>query len=297
MMKRTLKQKESGTTWVAHLVFIMLALCCIVPMLLVVVVSLSSSKSITSVGYTLFPAEWSSNAYQFILKNPSQLLNAYGVTIVVTVVGASAGLVISSMMAYALSRKKYKLRRFFSFTVFFTMIFSAGLIPQYITYTTGYHLGDSLWAIILPYLVTGWNVILLRTFFYELPNEVLESGAIDGCSEMGLYSRIAMPMMKPALAAIGLMMTLALWNEWYRTMIYIDSSNKFTLQYLLYRLLKNSEALIKDSQAGMGAGAIDFVSDTVKMAMAVLAAGPMMFVFPFFQKYFVRGLSAGAVKG
>lgn len=291
------KRKTEVATVIAHIVFIFLAICCILPMVLVLIVSFSSSKSITSVGYTFFPTEWSLSAYEFIFKVPKDLVNAYLVTIIITVVGASCGLILTAMLAYALSRRRYKLRTLFSFMVFFTMIFSAGLIPQYITYTKLYHLKDTLWAIILPGLVTGWNVILLRTFFYDLPEEVLESGAMDGCSEMGLFWKIAMPMMKPGLATIGLMMTLGFWNEWYRTMIYIDSSEKVTLQYLLYRMLKNTEELMRDAQAGLGMNAIDFVSDTVKMAMVILAAGPMMFVFPFFQKYFVRGLSTGAVKG
>lgn len=291
------KKKTEPATVLAHIVFVILSICCIIPMILVVVISFTSSQSITDVGYTLFPEEWSLAAYEFIFKDAKLLINSYGVTIFNTVVGSSVGLILSSMMAYALARRTYKFRTFFSFIVFFTMIFSAGLIPQYIVYTSAYHLRDSLWAVILPSLVTGWNVILLRTFFYDLPEEVLESGAMDGCSEFGLYWRIAMPMMKPGLATVGLILVLGLWNEWYRTMIYIDSSSKFDLQYMLYRLLKNAEALQIDAQAGLSTGDTGFVSDTVKMAMVILAAGPMMFVFPFFQKYFVRGLSTGAVKG
>lgn len=291
------KRKIEPATVIAHIVFIFLAICCILPMLLVLVISFSSSKSITEIGYTFFPMEWDLGAYQFIFKDPSALINSYLVTIFNTVVGSSLGLILSSMMAYALSRRVYRYRTVFSFIVFFTMIFNAGMIPQYYVYTNWYGLRDSLWAVILPGLVGGWNVVLLRTFFYDLPTEVLESGVVDGCSEFGLFWRIAMPMMKPALATVGLMMVLGYWNEWNRTMIYIDSSSKFDLQYMLYRLLKNAQELMKDIQAGVGVGGIDFVSDTVKMAMAILAAGPMMFVFPFFQKYFVRGISSGAVKG
>ena len=290
-------KKHEPATVLAHIVFIILAICCIMPMILVLVISFSSSKSITEVGYSLFPAEWSLDAYKYIFKDSAMLVRSYGITIFNTVIGSSVGLILSSMMAYALSRRGYKLRTLFSFLVFFTMIFSAGLIPQYITYTKFYHMRDSLAAVILPGLVTGWNVILLRTFFYDLPEEVLESGAMDGCSEFGLYWRIAMPMMKPGLATVGLTMVLGYWNEWYRTMIYIDSSSKFDLQYMLYRLLKNAEALQQDAAAGLGYVDANFVSDTTKMAMVILAAGPMMFVFPFFQKYFVRGISTGAVKG
>ena len=291
------KRKKEPATVLAHVVFIFLGICCILPMLLVLIISFSSSKSITDIGYTLFPKEWSTGAYEFILKDPSALLNAYGITILNTVVGSSLGLLFSSMMAYALARRNYKLRTFFSFIVFFTMIFSAGMIPQYYVYTKWFHMRDTLLAVILPAMVSGWNVVLLRTFFYDIPGEVLESGVMDGCSEFKLFWKVAMPMMKPGLATVGLLLVLGFWNEWNRTMIYIDSSSKFNLQYMLYRLLKNTEEILKDAQAGMGLGAIDFVSDTAKMAMAILAAGPMMFVFPFFQKYFVRGLSTGAVKG
>ncbi|OCT15204.1 sugar ABC transporter permease [Paenibacillus pectinilyticus] len=283
--------------WITHIVFTLLALSCIIPMLLVVIISISDSKSIVEHGYSLFPSLWSSAAFRFIFQSPKLILTSYGTTLFVTVVGTVVGLLLTAMIAYALSRKEYKFAGVIGFLVFFSMLFNAGLIPSYIVYTKYYFLKDTYWILILPGLISAWNIILLRTFFFDLPQEVLESASIDGCSEMRIFWQIVLPMSKPALATIGLMMTLGYWNEWTRSMIYIDTESKFMLQFLLYKILQNADIMMKDAQNGLSLGAQDFPSDSAKMAMAVIAAGPMMFVFPFFQKYFVRGITAGAVKG
>lgn len=283
--------------WIAHIVFTLLALTCVIPMLLVVIISVSDSKSIVEHGYSLFPSIFSSAAYRFIFQSPKLILTSYGTTLLVTIVGTVVGLILTAMISYALSRKEYKFAGVIGFLVFFSMLFSAGLIPSYIVFTKYYMLKDTYWILILPGLVSAWNIILLRTFFFDLPEEVLESASIDGCSEMRIFWQIVLPMSKPALATIGLMMTLGYWNEWTRSMIFIDTESKYMLQFLLYKILVNADIMMKDAQNGLSLGAQDFPTDSAKMAMAVIAAGPMMFVFPFFQKYFVRGITAGAVKG
>jgi putative aldouronate transport system permease protein len=283
--------------WITHIVFTLLALSCVIPMLLVVILSVSDSKSIVERGYSLFPSLWSSAAFRFIFQSPKLILTSYGTTLFVTVVGTVIGLLLTAMIAYALSRKEYKFAGVIGFVVFFSMLFSAGLIPSYIVFTKYYMLKDTYWILILPGLISSWNIILLRTFFFDLPQEVLESASIDGCSEIRIFWQIVLPISKPALATIGLTMALGYWNEWTRSMIYIDTESKFMMQFLLYKILQNAEIMMKEAQAGFSLGGQDFPTDSAKMAMAVIAAGPMMFVFPFFQKYFVRGITTGAVKG
>jgi len=297
MITAVKKGKFRPGNLVIHGVFTFLALGCIVPMLLVVILSVSDTKSIVEHGYSLFPSKLSIEAYQYIFRSPKLILDSYGTTLFVTIVGTGVGLILTAMIAYALSRRDYKLAGIVGFLVFFSMLFNAGMIPNYIIFTKYYLMKDTYWILILPGLINSWNIILLRTFFFDLPQEVLESASIDGCSEMRIFWQMVLPISKPALATIGLMMMLGYWNEWTRSMIYIDTESKYMLQYLLYKILRNAEEMMKDSQVGMSLGAAEFPSDSAKMAMAVIAAGPMMFVFPFFQKYFVRGITSGAVKG
>jgi putative aldouronate transport system permease protein len=280
-----------------HLTFILISLSCIIPLLLVTVISLSDISSVVERGYSLFPKSWSLEAYVYIFHNPKMILNSYITTTFVTIAGTAVGLIFTAMIAYSLSRKDYSLSVFLGFLVFFSMLFNAGMIPNYIVFTKYYHLKDTYWILILPGLVSGWNIILLRTFFFDLSTEVLESASIDGSGELRTFWQIAMPMSKPALATIGLMMTLGFWNDWTRSLLYIDSDSKMMLQFLLYKILRNAEVMLKDQQMGVTSTGYNLPKDTAIMAMAVIAAGPMMFVFPFFQKYFVRGISSGAVKG
>lgn len=291
------KKQISVGNIIINLFFIIFSLCFILPLILIVIISFSSTTSIIELGYTFFPSKWSTEAYEYIFKTPGMIWNAYKVTIIVTIVGTAVGLFVMSMISFVLSRNDYALVRPLGFFVFFAMLFNAGMIPTYIIYTRVYHLKDSLLVLILPGLVNCWNVILMRTFLYEMPDEILEAASIDGCNQINLFFRIVIPMSTPILATIGLMTALGYWNQWMNSMIYIDTSSKYMLQYLLYKILKDAEIMMKEIIYGATLGTHEFPTNSAKMAMAVIAAGPMMFVFPFFQKYFVRGLTTGAVKG
>ncbi len=290
-----LNKKDNFFRSAVHVIFAIAALSCIVPMILLVIISFSSKNSVVEVGYSFFPTSLSTEAYDYLFKHPKAIVDSYGVTLLVTVVGTTLSLLFTSMLSFVLSRPDYRYARQMGFIVFFAMLFHAGLIPTYILYTNYYGLKDSIWVLILPGVISTWNVILLRTFFFDTPLEVLEAATIDGGSEFTLYWRIMMPMSTPALATIGLVTALGFWNQWQTSMIYIDTQSKYMLQYLLYKILKQAEILREEAMMGMTTE--EFPSDTIKMAMAVIAAGPMMFVFPFFQKYFVRGIASGAVKG
>ena len=258
---------------------------------------MSSSDAIYQYGYSLFPKEINFDAYQYLFQDSTQIVQSYWVTIRVVVIGGIASLLLTAMIAYPLSREHYKLKNQVSFIVFFTMLFNGGLVPWYILITNYLHLKDTIWVLILPYLISAWNVILMRTFFKSIPNEVLEAAEIDGANELQIFIKMVLPMSKPGLATIGLLTALRYWNDWWLGMLFIEKDELIPLQYLLYRLMTNIEELKNDALQGAATAVMDLPTEPARMAMAVIAAGPMLLIFPFFQKYFVKGLTVGAVKG
>jgi putative aldouronate transport system permease protein len=275
------------------------AVICVVPMLMTISISFSDEKDLVLNGYRFVPRIFSTGAYAFILDNPSTLLNAYAVTIATTALGTALGVLFMSMAAYPLSRPVFRYRKAITFYIFFTMLFSGGLVPTYIVITRMLHLQDTLWVIFLPVFITAWNVFLLITYMRSIPLELVESAKIDGARELTIYARIILPMAKPALATVALLLSLRLWNEWYTSLLYIRSPRLVSLQFWMQRVMQNMQFLLLNQDL-MGGGAVDMAqlpTESARMAMAVLAAGPMMFVFPFFQKYFTKGLLVGSLKG
>jgi len=203
------------------------------------------------------------------------------------------------MTGYALSRRDFPLRRIISFYIFFTMLFHGGLVPTYIVITQYYHLKNTLLVLFLPIIVTAWNTFLLTAYLKSIPQSIIESVKLDGGSEYLIFLRIVLPLSKPALATISLLVSLRLWNEWYQALLYITSSDLVPLQYWMQRVMRNVQFLLQsmDQLATVSIDKANLPSESLRMAMAVLAAGPMMFVFPFFQKYFTKGLQVGAIKG
>lgn len=247
-------------------------------------------------GFGLIPKTLSTEAYAYIFKYPAQILNSYSVTGAVTIIGSLLSLLIIAMIAFPLSRPDFKHKNKIAFYVYFTMLFNGGLVPTYLVVAKYLGLKDTLWALILPYLVNAWFILLLRTFFQKIPFSIIESVKIDGGSEYRIFFSIILPLSKPALATVGLFILLQYWNDWFLGLLYIDSDKLVPLQFLLYRMMANMEFL---SQAGavQGIDVSKFPSESARMAMCIIAAGPVLFVFPFFQKYFVKGLTVGAVKG
>ena len=277
--------------------FILICVLFLIPIILIISISLSSSDAIYQYGYSLFPKEINFDAYQYLFQDSTQIVQSYWVTIRVVVIGGIASLLLTAMIAYPLSREHYKLKNQVSFIVFFTMLFNGGLVPWYILITNYLHLKDTIWVLILPYLISAWNVILMRTFFKSIPNEVLEAAEIDGANELQIFIKMVLPMSKPGLATIGLLTALRYWNDWWLGMLFIEKDELIPLQYLLYRLMTNIEELKNDALQGAATAVMDLQTEPARMAMAVIAAGPMLLIFPFFQKYFVKGLTVGAVKG
>lgn len=291
------KRRSPGLIFV-HLVLLLFAFLCLIPFLAVVSISLSDEVEIAKNGYSLIPRGFSVSAYRFILKNPITIVKSYGVTIAVCIVGTLLSLLVMSLCAYPLSRRDFRYRNKVSFIIFFTMLFNGGLVPTYIWVSKYLHLGNTFWVLFLPVVVSPWYLLLMRTFFQSIPYEIIESATIDGASEIQVYARLILPLSKPALATVGLFTVLGFWNDWFRGLLYIENQNLVTLQYMLYRMMGNIQELQNAMTSGMvNVDVSSLPNESARMAMCVLAAGPMIFVFPFFQKYFVKGLTVGSVKG
>lgn len=289
--------KANKIYWlIRHFILLIIVLGCALPILLVVSISFTDINTIFEYGYSFIPKKVNTDAYKYIFQDLSQIIRSYGVSILVTFIGGAISLIFSAMIAYTLSRKDYKYHKQLNFFVFLTMLINGGLVPFYIVVSRFLHLKNSILALILPYLILAWFVLLLRSFLANIPNEVIESARVDGCNEFKIFSLIVLPMSKPALATIGLMIVLRYWNDWWLSLLFIDEPKKMPLQYLLQRIMANLQELADRPSVGI-IEVIEFPSEAARMAMAVLAAGPMLFLFPFFQKYFVKGLTVGSVKG
>ncbi|OXS59154.1 sugar ABC transporter permease [Cohnella sp. CIP 111063] len=275
----------------------LLALLCVLPFLLVVSSSLTEESTIIVKGYPFLPVDFSLEAYGILFKYPTQMLKAYIVTIGVTAAGTLLGLFLTSMTAYALSRKDFKWRNHFSFFFFFTTLFSGGLVPWYLLIVNYLHMKDTPLALVIPMLLNVFYIIVMKSFMSSIPEAIVESAKIDGAGDFLIYARLIIPLSKPALATIGLFLALAYWNDWYNALLFVSNENLMPLQYYLYKMLGNMDGMRK---AMMSAGAVvttTIPSESLKMAMTVVATGPILLAYPFVQRYFVQGLTIGAVKG
>lgn len=293
-MKQFDRKIFSGIGYVS---LVSLAILCLFPFVLVISSSLTEENKIITEGYQFFPTAFSTEAYSILFKYPEQMVQAYLVTISVTVIGTILGLFLTSMTAYALSRKDFKWRNHFSFFFFFTTLFSGGLVPWYLLMVNYLDMKDTLTALVIPLMLNVFYIIVMKSFMSSIPDAIVESAKIDGAGDFKIYLRLILPLSKPALATIGLFLALAYWNDWYNALLFISDEKLMPLQYYLYKMLGNMDGMRK---AMMGAGAVvttSIPSESLKMAMTVVATGPILLAYPFVQRYFVQGLTIGAVKG
>lgn len=281
---------------ILNLVFIILCVIIIAPFLLIVGVSLSNEKDVLVDGYRFIPKHFDLSAYQYLFSNPSAIINAYRVTITYSVIATVLGVLLMAMFAYPLSQKELPKRKAISFMLYFTMLFSGGLVPTYILIANYLKLSNTLMVYIVTGLITPWYVFMMRTFFNDIPKEIIESALMDGANDFVIFWKFILPLSKPVLATIALFMFLAKWNDWNTALLYITDDKLVSLQYLLQKIMKNIE-LVRSSEFAAATNVSDIPSETVRMAMVVVVAGPALVVFPFFQKYFVKGLTVGSVKG
>ena len=282
----------------SYVILFVLSFLCALPFLLVISGSFSQQTDILMHGYRLFPEKVSLDAYKMLFKIPDELLRAYGVTIFVTVTGTFFGLWFTSMAAYVIASKDFRYRYQVSFFFYFTSIFGGGLVPWYVFNTKYLHFHNNLIALILPILVNVTYLLILKSYMMNIPDSLYESARLDGAGDFTIYWRIVMPLTKSGLATVGLFIALAYWNDWYNAMLYMDegSRNLYPLQYFLNNILTKAQAM-NAAAARSGIPASDVPSEPMKLAMTVVATGPIVLLYPFLQKFFVKGVTIGAVKG
>lgn len=291
-----MKCKSKVANAILHIVFCVLLLVCILPVVLVIIVSFTDQSAIDAVGYSFFPKGWSMDAYRYIFTDGADVITAYKNTILSTVLGALLSVTTIALYAYPLSREGLKFKKFFSFYIFFTMLFSGGLVAWYTVVTRYLGLKNTFAGLVLPLVMNAWYVIIMRTFFQtSVPSALIEAGKIDGASELRIFVKIVLPISIPAVATITLFQVLAYWNEWYHPMLLINNKKLYTLQLLLQIMMQNIQNLTEGS-AELREGTV-IPTDSVRMALCVVAMGPILVVYPFFQKYFIQGLTVGSVKG
>lgn len=283
---------------ICNIILMIVTLCIILPMLLLFMCSITDENTLIANGYSFFPAKFSGAAYAYIMQNYATIFRAYGITILVTLLGTATSLIITSMLAFPLSIEKLPGRKIINFIVFFTMLFNGGLIPSYIMWTTQFHIKNTIWAYISPnFLMSAFNVILVRTYFRtNLPVSLYEAAQVDGATYFTIYRRIALPLSKPIMVTVGLFTGLGYWNDWTNGLYYVTRSEMLSIQALLNKMVQDIQALASLSTANSGAlMALPAVS--IRMTVAFIAILPILIAYPFLQKYFAGGIMLGAVKG
>lgn len=299
--KRKINAVSVPAEIVINIIMALFCIACVIPFIFVIIISFTSEASIRQIGYSFIPIEWGVEAYTYVFKLGEQLWTSYFNSFFVTIVGTALSVLICILYSYALFRRDFKYRGFFTFFSFFTMLFGGGLVPTYMVCKQMLGLSDNYAALIIPLLVNPFNIIVMRTFFQSsVPEELIEAAAIDGSGEYNTLFKIIMPIAKPGIATVALLNALAYWNEWFTAMLYVRERSKIPLQYLLMQMQKNAEYLAKNS-AQMGADAIAVSSNlptqSLRMALVVLIVVPIACAYPFFQRYIIAGLTIGSVKG
>lgn len=286
--------------WAGHAILLVCAAACVLPFLLLLTSSITDEQTIIQKGYSFFPEKFSLDAYRYLWNESTDIFRAYGVTIFITVVGTVVSLAMTSMLAYPISRRDLPLKNTLAFYVFFTLLFNGGLVPTYYVYTQVFDLKNTIQALLIPgLLMNGFHVLLMRTFFMTtIPSAVLESAKIDGAGEIRIFYKIVLPLSTPILATIGLFAGIAYWNDWFNGLIYLTNPKLFSLQNILNRIMTDIQFLSTDpALSARVSGALNLPMASFRMAIVVIGVVPILVAYPFFQKYFVKGIMIGAVKG
>ena len=289
--------KDTKYQVVVNTVLIILSLMCVMPFILLLSSSITSETALVKTGYRFWPTEIDLSAYKYLLMDSTSIVRGYAISFFVTIVGTLTSLMLTTLYAYPLSRKNLPGRNIFAFYIFFTMLFNGGLVPGYMMWTQMFHIKNTIFPLIVPgLLLNAFNVIMMRTYFTtNIPEEVLEAARIDGGGELYILTKVVLPMSKPIIVTLVLLIGLSYWNDWLNGLYYVNRDNLYSIQVLLKKMLDDIE-MIKKAYAA-GASTMKMHSISIRMAVAVMGALPIMCVYPFFQKYFVKGIVIGAVKG
>ncbi len=284
---------------ILNFIFVLLCVAAVAPFLLLLSSSLTEEATLLREGYNFFPSKFSLESYAYLMGSASKITKGYGITVFVTLVGTVCGMLMTFLFAYPLSRRELPHRTFFSFFVFFTMLFNGGLVPTYMMWTQTFHIRNTLWALIIPgLLMNGFNIIMMRSFFNSsIPNELVEAARIDGAGEYRVLFQVVLPLSKPMIATIGLMIGLRYWNDWTNSLYYITDENLYSIQAILNTIISNVQFLSSGQAIGSAYSAANLPSVGIRMAIAVIGIIPILCIYPFFQKYFVKGIVVGGVKG
>jgi len=285
---------------VFNAMFVVIALVSIIPFFFVLMISISSKESIAQYGYRFIPKAFSASAYVFLWNERSTIFTAFGVSVLVTILGTIIGLILTAAMGYSLSRSEFKLKGFLTWVIFIPMLFSGGMISSYVVNSNILQLKDTLWILILPLAVSSYNIVICKTFFKTgIPDSIVEAAKIDGASQFGIFTKIILPISKPLLATIGLFLSFGYWNDWFQSSLYINKANLVSMQALLNSIQRNIEYLANNPSAGLSIQQYRNMmpTESARMAIAVVIVVPIACVYPFFQRYFVSGLTIGSVKG
>jgi putative aldouronate transport system permease protein len=280
----------------SYAVIAVFAVLCVLPFVMIVTGSFTAEEAIFRDGYRILPKEWSLEAYKILFKSPESILNAYKVTVIITVVGTFLGLMLTSMTAYVLYRKDFPWRNGFSFYFFFTTLFSGGLVPWYILLVKYMQLKNNPVTLVLPALLSVFNILIMRNFMKSIPDSLVESAKIDGGGDFRIYLSVILPLSGPSLATVGLFIALGYWNEWYNAMLFLNNEAYYPLQYYLYRVLNSMNFAVQAAEKA-NIPLPQMPSESFKLVMTVAATGPIIFLYPFVQRYFIKGITIGAVKG
>ena len=299
-MTNILGKSEKRFQLIIHIFLVLMALAAILPVWVLVAGSITGEQELILEGYSLIPKTFSMDAYKYLLNKASEIFRAYGITVFITVVGTAVSLFITPLLAYPLSRKDFKARNIFSFLVFFTMLFNGGIVPSYIMWTRIFHLKNTITALILPgLLMNGFNVILMKNYFAQnIPVELIEAAKMDGAGEFKIFFQMVLPLSLPIMATVGLFVGIGYWNDWTNGLYYVTDARLYSLQNLLNRILQDGQFLSSSTMSNAGVSAMtQMPSVSIRMAISVIGILPIMILYPFFQKYFVKGIAVGAVKG
>lgn len=284
----------------ATVILTLLVIITMLPILLIVIASFTSEAALVRNGYSYWPEAWSLDAYYYMVKQGVMIVRSYGVSVLVTGLGTAMSVLITTMLAYPMSRRSFKYRNALSFFVFFTMLFNGGIVPSYIMWTRFFHIKNTIWALIIPnYLVSAFNVILVKNYYQNsVPESLIEAAQLDGASELKTFFQIVLPLSVPTVATISLFTGICYWNDWTNGLYYISNEKLYSIQQLLMKIMNNIQALRSNSNAALlGTGSVDLPGTSIRMAMAVIGILPIMVIYPFVQKYLVKGVVVGAVKG
>ena len=283
----------------SNLIMVIWTILIVLPFILLFMSSITDEKVLVANGYGFWPAKFSMDAYGYILKSGKKILSAYGVSILITAIGTLLNVLLSAMMAYPLAVKNLPGRKFMNFFVFFTMLFNGGIVPSYLMWTS-FGIKDTLWAQLLPnFLVSAWNVMMIRTYFTtSIPDSLYEAAEIDGATQFEVFKSVVIPLGKPILVTMGTFAGLTYWNDWTNGLYYLVKRKDFyNVQNLLNQMVSNIQYLATSSNSNVTSAAATIPSTAIQMAIAFIAILPIMLIFPFFQKYYSKGLTLGGVKG